>query len=80
MALIIQEDCTCCDVCVIECPNEAITEDDPYVIDPAKCTECVGAHEEPQCQVVCPVECIFPDPSHPETKEQLNIKYQALHA
>ena len=80
MALFIEEDCTSCDVCLIECPNEAISVDDPYLIDPAKCTECVGAHDEPQCQVVCPVECIIADPNHQETKEQLQSKYQKLHS
>ncbi len=61
MALMITEDCTSCDVCVLECPNDAISEgDDIYVIDAASCTECEGAHDEPQCQLVCPVECIVP--------------------
>lgn len=80
MALYITEDCTLCDVCVEECPNEAIAEGDPYVINPDKCTECIGAYDEPQCQVVCPVECIDPDPNHAETKEQLQSKYDAMHA
>ena len=79
MALYINEDCTICDVCVEECPNEAITAGDPYIIDPDKCTECVGAYDEPQCQVVCPVECIDPDPNHNETREQLQSKYEAMH-
>lgn len=81
MALYITEDCTNCDLCVEECPNEAITEgDDIYLIDPDKCSECVGAHDEPQCQEVCPVECCLPDPEHKETEEQLQAKYEAIHA
>ncbi len=81
MALVITEDCTSCDACVAECPNEAITAGDPvYVIDPAKCTECVGAHDEPQCRLVCPADCIPNDPDWPETPEQLQEKYAALHA
>ena len=70
MALHILENCTACDACVIECPNEAISEGDPiYVIDAFKCTECVGAHDEPQCQLVCPVdECIVPNPDFVESK------------
>jgi hypothetical protein len=28
--------------------------------------------------VVCPVECIIVDPSHTETREQLEGKYQYL--
>lgn len=81
MALVILEDCTSCDLCVDECPNEAISEgEDIYLIEPSKCTECVGAHDEPQCQEICPVECIELDPNHRENKEQLLEKYQALHA
>jgi ferredoxin len=58
MAMKITEDCTNCAACEPECPREAITEgDEIFVIDPAKCTECVeeGA---PQCVEVCPVDCI----------------------
>ena len=57
MALIITDECINCDVCEPECPNEAISAgEEIYVIDPAKCTECVGHYDEPQCQLVCPVE------------------------
>ena len=80
MALIILDDCTNCDACVSECPNEAITEGDViYVIDPAKCTECVGAEDEPQCVLVCPVDSCVPDPDRAETPEQLQAKYETLH-
>ncbi len=80
MALHILENCTACDACVIECPNEAITEGDPiFVIDAFKCTECVGAHDEPQCQLVCPVdECIVANPDFVESKEELQEKYEQL--
>lgn len=81
MALKITEDCTACDACVEPCPNEAIREGDPiYVIDSLRCTECVGAEDEPQCQLVCPADCIFPDPDWRETEEQLREKYDQLHA
>jgi ferredoxin len=50
-----------------------------YVIDPAKCTECVGAHDEPQCKLVCPADCIVQNPDFVETPEQLTEKYNALH-
>jgi ferredoxin len=80
MALMINDECTNCDACVSECPNEAITEGDViYVIDPAKCTECVGAEDEPQCALVCPVDSCVPDPDHVETPEQLQAKYETLH-
>lgn len=82
MALMINQDCTACDACRPVCPNEAISTGDPiYVIDPFKCTECVGAEDEPQCRLVCPVEgCIVPNPEFSETREQLLEKYQARQA
>ena len=81
MALVINEECINCDVCEPECPNEAISQgDDHYVINPSLCTECVGFFDEPQCVSVCPVECIQPDPAHPETKEQLQAKFNRLNA
>lgn len=80
MALYITDDCTACDACRPVCPNEAISAGDPiYVIDPARCTECVGAEDEPQCVLVCPADCIFPDPNHKESREELQAKYDALH-
>jgi ferredoxin len=79
MALKITDDCTACDACKPACPNEAIASADPvYVIDPARCTECVGAHDEPQCQLVCPADCIVPNPDVQESREQLLSKYNAL--
>ena len=54
MAYVINEDCTACGTCIDECPVEAISEGDIYVIDPDECTDC-GA-----CADVCPVEAIHP--------------------
>ncbi len=80
MALMIEEICTNCDACVPVCPNEAISMGElVYVIDPLKCTECVGAEEEPQCKLVCPVDCIVPNPDWSESPEELQAKYEALH-
>ncbi len=79
MALLITDECTLCDACIEPCPNEAITAgDEIYVIDPFKCTECVGAEDEPQCQLVCPAACIEPNPEFSETKDELQAKYEAL--
>lgn len=79
MALIITDECINCDVCEPECPNEAIYQGDSiYEIDPDRCTECVGHFDEPQCQQVCPVDCIPLDPARMETEEQLMKKYEAL--
>jgi len=75
MSLRITELCVNCDVCEPVCPNQAIRQGETiYVIDPARCTECVGHHEEPQCVVVCPVECIEKDPEFPEDEQQLLAK------
>ena len=80
MALIITDECINCDVCEPECPNQAISQGpEIYEIDPAKCTECVGAHDEPQCMIVCPADCIVPNPDFAETPEQLLEKYHSLH-
>lgn len=79
MALMITPECTACDACRPVCPNEAIARGDPYVIDPNRCTECVGAHDEPQCRLVCPADCIPDDPDHRESREALHERYQSLH-
>ena len=69
MALMINDACTACDACEPVCPNKAITAGNPmYVIDPLKCTECVGAEDEPQCKLVCPANCIEPNPDWNETE------------
>jgi len=79
MSLKINELCVNCDVCEPACPNQAISMGETiYVIDPARCTECVGHFDEPQCVVVCPVECIDPDPQHPEGQEALLAKLRRL--
>ena len=79
MALMITDECINCDVCEPECPNEAISQgDEIYEIDPNLCTQCVGHYDTPQCIEVCPVDCIIPDPKHPESDEQLRTKYERL--
>ena len=79
MALMITDACINCDVCEPECPNAAISAgEEIYEIDPARCTECVGHFDKPQCQIVCPVDCIPVDPQHVETREQLDAKYRRL--
>ena len=79
MALMINEDCTLCDACVPVCPNEAIKAGQPYVIDALRCTECVGAEDEPQCKLVCPSNCIPENPDFRESREELLAKYHSLH-
>ncbi|MEK9648376.1 MAG: YfhL family 4Fe-4S dicluster ferredoxin [Gammaproteobacteria bacterium] len=81
MALMITDECINCDVCEPECPNDAISMGELiYVIDPKKCTECVGHFQTSQCVEVCPVDCIPIDPSHNESQEELMEKYRQLTA
>ena len=79
MALYITDDCINCDVCEPECPNDAISMgEEIYIIDPDRCTQCVGHYDTPQCQEVCPVDCIPLDPKRVETEAQLQKKFEAL--
>jgi len=81
VALIITDECINCDVCEPECPNGAISQGpEIYVIDPTKCTECVGHFDTPQCVEVCPVDCIPVNPDCVETPVELRAKYAALTA
>jgi ferredoxin len=81
MSVRIGDDCINCGACADACPTEAIfedTENDRSVIDPARCTECVGFYGRVMCAVECPVECIDFDPENPESEKQLIKKAQEL--
>ena len=79
MATMITEECINCGACEPECPNEAIREgDEVYVIDPMKCTECVGHFEEEQCAAVCPVDCCVTDQNNEEAEAPLLGRAKAL--
>jgi len=54
MAYKISDECIACGTCIDECPGDAITEGDIYLIDPDLCTDCGS------CAAVCPVEAIAP--------------------
>ena len=81
MATMITEECINCGACEPECPNQAISQGDAhYIIDTARCTECVGAGDEPKCMAACPTDgSIVKDPANVETHEQLQAKYESLH-
>ncbi|MDD5039048.1 MAG: YfhL family 4Fe-4S dicluster ferredoxin [Dehalococcoidales bacterium] len=80
MAYKITDDCISCGACEPECPNQAISEGETiYVIDPNKCTQCVGSFESSRCTETCPVDACVPDPAHKETREQLLAKWKKLH-
>ena len=54
MAYRITDECIACGSCMEECPVDAISEGDIYVIDPEICTDCG------ECAAVCPVEACIP--------------------
>ena len=59
---IVSSQCTSCSACEPECPNVAIyPKNGTFVINPKKCTECIGHFDQPQCVAVCPVDntCII---------------------
>jgi len=63
---------------------DADKENDPlsdefYFIVSDKCTECKGFHDEPQCALVCPVDCCISDENHKETEGNLLKKKAWLH-
>ncbi|MCJ7521104.1 MAG: 4Fe-4S ferredoxin [Dehalococcoidia bacterium] len=66
-----------CGDCRPECPNRAIST--AHVVDPDRCTECVGAYESPRCAEVCSAGACVPDPQHRETKQQLLERWRRLH-
>jgi len=75
----ITEECINCDVCEPECPNGSIFEgEEIYEIVPDLCTQCVGHFDAPQCQLVCPVDCIPLDPDCQESDDDLQLKYENL--
>ena len=81
MAYKITDECISCGACEPECQNQAITEGETiYVIDPDKCTECVGFAESSKCTEICPIDnCCISDPDHVESREQLLDKWRKLH-
>jgi len=81
MAYRINDDCSGCGSCEPDCPNEAISQgsEGMSVIDPEKCTECVGSFESSRCELGCGMYACEPDPAHVETREQLLAKWKKLH-
>lgn len=72
MANIITEDCVNCGACEPMCPSNGISRGaDVYLIDPERCSECVGFYHTQQCARVCPVDASVLDPSRVESEEIL---------
>lgn len=80
MATLIVDDCINCGACEPVCPNKAISEGEAlYVINPERCTECVGFHDTEQCAAVCPTEACLPDPDREEDEATLLARARRLH-
>ena len=80
MAFKIADKCIACGACISECPNGAIRDGErTSVINPDRCTECVGAHQKPECEIICPIMAPYRDPDRPETHEELLAKWKKLH-
>jgi ferredoxin len=79
VAVKITEDCIACGACEAECPNKAIKEGPTcYIVDPERCTECVGSHRTQQCIEVCPVSAVLLDEPR-EPREVLLERWRKLH-
>lgn len=64
MAFEIIETCVNCYACEPLCPNDAIYQASPhFLINPDKCTECLGDFDDAQCASICPIEGAIIDES-----------------
>lgn len=80
MAYKINEECMACGSCEPECPNNAITGGSSrFLINPDKCTECVGIYKTSRCAEVCPFGAPVLDPVHKESQAKLLAKWKKLH-
>lgn len=55
MAYIIDDNCIACGVCELECPTNAISEGDIYIIEADACIDCGD------CADVCPTDSPRPE-------------------
>jgi len=79
MATLITEDCIVCGACEDECPTGAIhLGNGIFIVDPERCTECVGHNQTRKCADICPVDCCVLDPDCRETEAQLFARAKEL--
>jgi MinD superfamily P-loop ATPase len=76
----ITEECFNCGACARMCPGEGISEgEENFVIDPSRCSECVGFYHTQQCARICPIDCCVIDPNNVETEAVLFERARNLH-
>jgi NAD-dependent dihydropyrimidine dehydrogenase PreA subunit len=81
LANIITDECVNCGACESVCPAGGISSDgNQFVIDAARCTECVGFYHTQQCARVCPVDCSIVDPDNIETEAELFERAKKLNS
>jgi ferredoxin len=72
MATMIVGSCINCGACEPVCPGDGIRRGEwAFIIDSARCTECVGFYAKQQCMAVCPVESCVPDQERIEAEDVL---------
>src|SRR5262245_45466595 len=77
MSVRITSACITCGACLWECPNQAILPGNPRpVVEPDRCTECLGWFADSQCFVVCPADAI--EVLH-EPQQVLLTRFTQLH-
>ena len=80
MANMITGKCINCGACERMCPGEGISRgEEMFVIDPTRCTECVGFYHTQQCARACPVDCCVIDPNNVESEAVLFERAKKLY-
>ncbi|MFH0941999.1 MAG: YfhL family 4Fe-4S dicluster ferredoxin [Chloroflexota bacterium] len=80
MAYSITRECVNCGACETECPNQAVSQGaEVFVINPEKCTECLGFYDSARCARVCPVNAAVLDDAHRESHRNLVARFKKLH-
>ncbi|MFQ5514026.1 MAG: YfhL family 4Fe-4S dicluster ferredoxin [Myxococcota bacterium] len=76
----ITELCFNCGACERMCPSDGISQgEETFIIDPGRCSECVGFYHTQQCARVCPIDCCVIDPNNIETEAVLFERAKKLH-
>lgn len=81
MSCRVLESCIGCDMCVLECPNDAITEKDGvYTINEDLLHGVRRLLQVSQCMRVCAVKAIARNPERRESHDELLAKARRIHS